>query len=97
MGKDGIPPKGYKKNNVHLIYDITHDTRHKERCVADGCLTEIPLDNLYSGVVSLRGLRMVIFLAKLNQLYTWATDISNAYLDSKISEKMHITAGKEFG
>ena len=70
MDKDGIPPKGYKQIKVHLIYNIKHDTRHKSRCVADKHLTEIPLDNVYSGVVSLRGLRMMIFLAKLNQLDT---------------------------
>ena len=70
IGKDGIHSKGYKNIKVHLIYDIKNDTRHKVRCVADRHLTEIPLDNVYFGVVSLRGLRMMIFLIKLNQLDT---------------------------
>jgi hypothetical protein len=26
-GKDGDPPKGYKKIRVHLIYDAKHDGR----------------------------------------------------------------------
>jgi hypothetical protein len=33
-------------------------------------------------VVSLRGLRIVTFLAKLNGLDLWATDIGNAYLEA---------------
>jgi hypothetical protein len=47
------PPSGYKKIRVHLVYDIKHDGRHKARLVADGHLTDIPLDSVYSGVVSL--------------------------------------------
>jgi hypothetical protein len=69
------PPVGYKKIRVHLVFDVKHDGRHKVRCVADGHLMEIPLDSVYSGVVSLQGLRIVLFLAELNQLNVWATDI----------------------
>ena len=95
--KDGIPPKGYKKIKVHLIYDIKHDTRYKASCVADIHLTEIPLDNVYSGVVSLRWLLMRIFLAELNQLDTCATYIINEYLEANTSEMVYITARQEFG
>ena len=66
--KNGIPLDGYNKIRVHLIYDIKHDMRHKTRCVSNGHLTEIPLDSVYSRVVSLHGLRMMIFLAELNQI-----------------------------
>jgi hypothetical protein len=99
-GKDGRPPdNSYKKIRVHLIYDhVKHDGRHtKARCVADGHLTDIPIDSVYYGVVSLRGLRMIIFLAELNQLKTWVTDIGNAYLEAKTSERLFIIAGPEFG
>jgi hypothetical protein len=34
--------------------------------VADGHLTDIPLESVYSGVVSLRGLRIITFLSELN-------------------------------
>ena len=67
---------------------------HKIRCVAGGRFTQIPLDSVYSGVVLLRGLRMMIFLAELNQLDTWATDIGNAYLEARTSEMVYITAGQ---
>jgi hypothetical protein len=40
---------------------------------------------------------MIIFLAELNQLETWATDIGNAYLEAKTSERLFIIAGPEFG
>ena len=89
--------EGYKKIRCHLVYAIKHDGRHKARMVADGHLTDVPLDSVYSGVVSLRGLRLLIFLAELNELETWATDIGNAYLEAKTSEKVYIVAGPEFG
>ena len=73
------------------------DGRHKARLVADGHLTEVPLESVYSGVVSLRGFRLVLFLAELNNLELWATDIGNAYLEAFTSEKVYITAGPEFG
>ena len=53
------PPDGYKKIRVHLIFDIKHDGRHRARLVADGHLTDIPLDSVYTGVVSLQGFRLV--------------------------------------
>jgi hypothetical protein len=52
---------------------------------------------VYSGVVSLRGLRIVTFLAELNGLDLWATDIGNAYLEAFTMEQNYIIAGPEFG
>ena len=40
---------------------------------------------------------MVIFLAELNSLKLWGTDIGNAYLEATTQEKVHIIAGPEFG
>jgi Reverse transcriptase (RNA-dependent DNA polymerase) len=90
-------PVGYKKIRVHLIFDVKHDGRHKARLVADGHPTDIPLESVYSGVVSLRGFRIVLFLAELNQLELWTTDIGNAHLEAFTSEKVYIIAGLEFG
>jgi hypothetical protein len=82
------PPKGFKRIRVHLVFDVKHDGRKKAtedqkkaRLVADGHLTDIPIDSVYSGVVSLRVFRLVLFLAELNSLQLWATDIGNAYLE----------------
>ena len=96
-GETRTPPEGYKKIRVHMVYDIKHDGRHKARLVADGQLTEVPLDSVYSSVVSLRAIRMVTFLAELNDLDLWGTDVGNAYLESYTKEKLYIIAGDEFG
>ena len=40
---------------------------------------------------------MVTFLAELNGLELWATDIGNAYLESVTQEKVVFVAGPEFG
>ena len=91
------PPEGYKKIRMHFVFDIKHDGRHRARLVADGNLTEVPLESVYSGVVSLRGFRLVAFLAELNDLEFWATDIGSAYLQALTSEKVYIVAGPEWG
>ena len=64
--------------------------------VAGGHLTPDPIESIYSGVVSIRSLRLVIFLAKLNNLEVWGADIGNAYLEAKTKEKLYIVAGPEF-
>ena len=64
--------------------------------VAGGHLTPDAIESIYSGVVSIRSLRLVIFLAKLNNLEVWGADIGNAYLEAKTKEKLYIVAGPEF-
>ena len=90
-------PEGYKKIGVHMVYDVKHDGRHKSRLVADGHLTPTPVDSVYSSVVSLRSVRIIAFLAELNGLELYQTDIGNAYLESYTKEKVYIIAGPEFG
>jgi Reverse transcriptase (RNA-dependent DNA polymerase) len=65
--------------------------------VADGHLTDVPKESVYSGVVSLHGIRLVLFLCKLNGMDLWATDISNTYLEAFTSDMVFIIAGPEFG
>ena len=72
---------------------MKHDGRHKARLVADGHLTDIPLNSVYTGVVSIRGMRMCLFLGELNAMEAYATDIGNAYLEAKTNEKVCIRAG----
>ena len=63
------------------------------RLVADGHLTPEPVECIYSGVVSLRNLRLVIFLGKLNNLELWGADIGTEYLEAPPKEKLYIVAG----
>jgi hypothetical protein len=69
----------------------------KARLCANGNLTEIPINSVYSGAVSLKSLHTVIFLAELNGLQTWASIIGNTCLEAETSEKVFIIAGPEFG
>lgn len=91
------PPEGYRKIRVHFVFDVKHDGRHKARLVAGGHLTPIPLESVYSGVVTLRGLRIVCFISELNELILYATDIGNAYLEAFTKEKLYFIAGPSFG
>ena len=88
--------KGYHRIKVHVVLAVKFDGRHKSRLVADGNLTPEPVENMYSGIVSLRNLRLVIFLGKLNNLDIWGADIGNAYLEAFTDEKLYIVAGPEF-
>ena len=90
-------PVGYHKIQVHTIFDVKHDGQHQARVVANSHLTEVPAEYVYSSVVSLRGLCACIFLGELNSMQAWGTDISSAYLYAKMSEKVCIEAGPEFG
>ena len=67
MGK-GSSKKAHEKIRVHFVFDIKNDRLHKSRLVADINLTDVPLSSVYSGVVSPRGIGLILFLAKLNKL-----------------------------
>ena len=96
-GKGAPIPRGYKRIPLHFVYDVKHDGRHKARCVCGGHRTDTPVDSVYSGVVSLPGVRIVTYLAEHNDLELWGTDIGNAYLESFTKEKVCFVAGPEFG
>ena len=97
LGVDKYPGSDYKKIKVHLVYDCKPTLKRKARLVANGNLTETPIDSIYSSVVSLRGLKTTIFIAELNGFETWSTDVGNAYLEAFTDEKIFIIAGDEFG
>ena len=82
---------------MHFVFDVKHDGRHKSRLVAGGHLTDTPVDSVYSGVVSLRSLRLVLFLAELNKLQVWGADIGNAYLEAKTKKKVYAIGDAGFG
>jgi hypothetical protein len=59
-----------------MIYDVKHDGRHKAKLVAGGHLTDLNTESVYSGVVSLCGLRLVVLLDELNSLCIPVINIS---------------------
>ena len=65
---------------MHLIYDVKHNDRHKAKLVADGHLTNVPDNSVYSSAIFLQGLRMLFFIAELNSIEIWGIDIGNATL-----------------
>ena len=91
-----VTPDGFQKIRVHFVYAVKHDGRFKARLVADGHLTKEPVESIYSGVVSLRSLRMVVFLSQLNDLKIWGADVGIAYLEVYTDEKLCTIAGPEF-
>ena len=96
-GKNFAIGKDYKKITVHLVFACKHDGRRKARLVAGGHLTDTPIDSVYSSVVSLRAIRLLTFVAELNNVEVWCTDVGNACLESYTQEKVYIVAGPEFG
>ena len=54
-------------------------------------------DSVYSGVVGLRSLCIISFLAELNGLELMSADVGNAYLKAHTKEKVCFIAGPEFG
>ena len=60
-------------------------------------MTKVTNEDAYSSVVSLKGMRMCIFIAELNDLDIMVGDIGNAYLEAYTKEKIYFIAGPEFG
>ena len=84
-----VTPDGFQKIRVHFVYAVKHDGEFKARLVADGHPTKEP-------VVSLRSLRMVVFLSQLNDFEIWGADVGNAYLEAYTDLKLCIIVGPEF-
>ena len=64
--------------------------------MADGHITDIPVESDYSRVVSLCDTRIIVLLVNTNIMETWATDIGNTYIETKTLNKFYIIAGTEF-
>ena len=88
-------PEGHQKNRVHFVFDVKHCGKFKARLVADGHLTKEPMETVYSGVVSIRNLRLAMFLAEIKTLELWGADVGNTYLQALTREKLYIVGGPE--
>ncbi len=90
-------PAGHKMIRIHFVFDVKADGRRRARLVCDGDLTSLPLEAVHSGVVTLRSIRLIAFIAEPNGLKLWGADIGSAYLESHTSEKACIVGPPEFG
>ena len=90
-------PKDYQKIAAMFVYDCKEDGRQRARFVARGDLTTVLLESVYSGVVSMHDVRLIVFLAELNELELWGADISSAYLLADTKEKVFFIGDKAFG
>ena len=97
LGKNAPKPQGYQEIPLRMVFDVKQSLKRKARLVARGDKTDPPRDSVYSGVASLRSLRIVCFLAELNGLEITGGDIGNAYLEAFMKEKVCTCAGPEFG
>ena len=88
--------KDYQKIPYHLVFDVKFDGRRKARLVADGNWTDVPKEDVYSGVVGLDTVRLGFQLAALNDLVVCAADVGTAFLHGYTREKAYIVAGPEF-
>ena len=82
---------------LHQTVTRTSMCRHHARPVADSHLTDFPVESNHSGVVSLGGFNLFVFLSELNSMELWGTNISSACLEVHTKEKVCIPAGPEFG
>ncbi len=90
-------PDGHIKIHLKWVFDVKADGRRRARIVARGDLTPSGEESSYSSVAGMRSVRIVTFLAELNDLELWQGDIASAYLTAETSERVFIKAGPEFG
>jgi hypothetical protein len=69
----------------------------KSYLVPGGHMTAPRKDSIYSSVVTLRFLRLCMFLGELNDLDVDAADVGNAYLMVYTKKKLYIIADPKFG
>ena len=62
------PLNALKKIRFHFVYHVKHNRRHKVILLVNFHLTDITLSRVYSGLLSLKVIRLVLFLEKVNVL-----------------------------
>ena len=63
----------------HLGFGVKYNGRHKVHLIADKNIAEVSLSSTHPGVVSLKGIELVISPDELNQLVSWGTCAGNSY------------------
>ena len=96
--KEGFDSTEYQCAPLIYAWDIKFDGRRKSRLVAnDKATIGPPESDIWSGVVNIKSVKIILFLAKLNGLKILIADISSAYLMADTKEKIYTKLGPEFG
>jgi hypothetical protein len=73
--KGMTPVLGINESRSTLYTPSNMMGQHKSRLIAGGHLTDTPIDSVYSSIVSLRGIRMLTYIAEHNGSEVWVMDI----------------------
>ena len=90
-----IPP-GHTKTQLHLIYYYKTFERYKAHMLASSNMTGPNINTYYYIVTSLRSMFTIFYLSELNNIETYADDISNSYLTTCNNEKIVFSSGRKF-
>ena len=82
--------------DIQILFDVKHDFRHQARIVAGGHVAPIPDVSPSSSVVSLKGVRLLLFLSQLNKLDLTCVDIGNVCFEVETTEKVFAVADPKF-
>ena len=78
------------------IHKVKHDGHHKARFVAHRHLTQLAIESVYSGVVSIHSICLILLITEINNLQIYQADVGNLYLETYTKENVFFIAGKEF-
>ncbi len=90
-------PVGSQWIPFHMIFGIKCNFTRKAHFAAGGHWTGAPAQLTYSSIMTRDSMHIAFLIAALNDIDILATDIGNAYLQAPAREKVHTTAGPEFG
>ncbi|XP_067621258.1 uncharacterized protein [Eurosta solidaginis] len=96
-------PDGQKAIGSKWVFRIKRDSdgniqKFKSRLVAKGCSQQLGLNywETFSPVIRYETIRMLLAIAVEKELHLHQIDISNAYLNSKLTEEIYLKQSEEF-
>ena len=87
-------PSDYTKIQYNMIIAVKHDGHHKARSVAGAHLTQMAIESVYSGVVSICCICLIPLIAELNDIEIYQADVRNVSLESYIKETICCSLAK---
>ena len=79
------------------MLSLTDPSQGRHVFCANGSKTDVPKSLSYLSVLSCESVRIAFLLASLNDVEVLACDISGAYLNAPVGEKVWFVAGIEIG